>query len=60
MEGGEYSCDHCDFEAAQRGHLTKHINSKHEAKKYQCVQCDYKATCKDHFIVIIMNNLTII
>ena len=31
--GVKYPCDQCDFEAKDRGHLLKHIGSKHEGVK---------------------------
>jgi len=38
-----YSCDDCDFKAAEIGNLRMHTFYKHGAKTYKCDQCDFKA-----------------
>ena len=38
----KYVCNQCDFKAAKKGNMTKHIQSRHEGMKYACNQCDYK------------------
>ena len=45
-EGEKYPCDLCDYQATDRGNLTRHKQSKHEGKKYPCDSCDYQATTR--------------
>ena len=42
----KYSCNQCDYQATQKGHVKTHIQSVHEKIKYSCNQCDYQATEK--------------
>ena len=42
-QGVKYACNHCDFQATQKGSLTKHIQSKHKGTKYVFDQCDFRA-----------------
>ena len=41
-----YSCDQCDYKAANKRTLKRHIDSVHRDVRYSCDQCDYKATQK--------------
>ena len=38
-----YSCDNCDFKAAEVGNLRMHTFYKHGGKTYSCDKCDFKA-----------------
>ena len=46
--GEKLQCRVCDYQAADKGNLTKHQQSIHEGKKYHCRVCDYQATQKSH------------
>ena len=38
-----YSCDECDFKAAEIRNLRMHTFYTHGGKTYSCVKCDFKA-----------------
>ena len=47
-EGVKFSCLECEYQATQKGDLTRHTQSVHERnQKYQCFFCDYQSARKD-------------
>ena len=40
----KYGCNHCDYQATRQGHLTAHIQTKHDGVKYACNKCDQQFT----------------
>ena len=43
---GKYSCDKCEYQAKQSGHLKAHIMGKHEGIKFKCEECDLQFSSK--------------
>ena len=39
-----HQCSQCEYKAAQKGNLNRHIESIHECKRFQCPHCEHKAT----------------
>ena len=35
-EGVQYNCELCDYKAAHKANLKRHVNSVHERDKYSC------------------------
>ena len=54
-EGVKYACNRCDYQATEKGALTKHIQSKHEGVKYACNHCDHQATTQSNLTVHIQS-----
>ena len=46
-----FSCDQCDFKAAWKHSLSRHMQSIHEGiKKFPCDKCDYCGTLKENLV----------
>ena len=54
-ESVNYVCNQCDFKAAKKGSMTKHIQYRHGGPKYACNQCDYKARKRNNLTVHIQS-----
>ena len=39
-----YECEHCDYKAKLKHHLTIHTQATHEGVRFPCNLCSYKAT----------------
>jgi transcriptional regulator NrdR family protein len=44
--GKRYQCEQCDYQATQKGDLTKHHQSVHVGRKHTCQECGQKFTEK--------------
>ena len=38
--GIKYQCQHCDYQATRKDHLTKHKQSVHFGQKHPCPDCE--------------------
>ena len=45
-EGICYTSDQCEYNAAMKSNLERHIKEKHEGVCYTCDQCEYRAKSK--------------
>jgi len=43
-EGIRYSCDWCEYKAAEKYNLKVHVESKHQGIRHSCDVCPFKAT----------------
>ena len=39
-------CPHCDYETADKSHLTRHIHTHTGERPFECPECEYAATTK--------------
>ena len=39
-----YTCDQCDYSAAQKDCIQRYMETVHEKMHYNCYQCNYKST----------------
>ena len=37
-----FKCEHCDYRAIQRSHLTQHSRTHSGERPYECERCDYR------------------
>ena len=45
----EFACDHCNYKAAYKHHLTTHITAVHEKlKSFECGKCNYASSQKSN------------
>ena len=47
LEGGQWTCNNCDYSQARRDVVYKHIDTKHYFYSYQCEFC-YKTSPSQH------------
>ena len=45
-----HSCDHCEYKAKTRQHLTTHIQAIHEGLRIACDMCGYAATSRPNLL----------
>ena len=44
-----FSCEQCDYSAARKSHIRKHVLAVHERKKpFSCDLCGYSTAWKPH------------